>query len=303
MRLNRVICFSVISLSLAGCDMIEKNAGIDFLQIFEEGMASFDEPFGLDSTEGEIADRGADPTNIAAQQVERQPATSEPVPSPEREAIQKALAEAAKSAENNLDYNLAVMHYGRLVEINPGDVSSVLGFARNLRYSGRPKEAVLLLKKVLASSLTHVSLRIQLVKAQIASGLLVEAERTVDDLHNEASGDWEVYALQGVLLDHAGKFRAAQAAYGQALSISPNNIAVLNNMSLSLAQEGKLVPAIRLLEDLVRSEYSNPQVRQNLALFYALHGDLQSAEELAKQDLPPNIISENFSSFRLLQEN
>ena len=73
-------------------------------------------------------------------------------------------------------------------------------------------------------------------------------------------------------------------------------------MSLSLAQEGKLVPAIRLLEGLVRSEYSNPQVRQNLALFNALRGDLQSAEELARQDLPTNIVAENFSSFRLLQE-
>ena len=302
MRLPRVIYFLFISVSLAGCDMIEKNAGIDLQEIFEEGIASFDEPFGLDSTEDGSADKAAAQTNMSAQQVERQPVTPKPAPSPEQEAIQRALVEAAESAENNFDYKLATMHYGRLVEINSGDVSSVLGFARNLRYSGRPKEAVLLLKKVLSSSLTHVSLRIQLVKAQIASGLLVEAESNMDYLHNEASGDWEVHALHGVLLDHAGKFRAAQAAYGQALSISPNNIAVLNNMSLSLAQEGKLVPAIRLLEGLVRSEYSNPQVRQNLALFYALRGDLQSAEELARQDLPPDIVSANFSSFRLLQE-
>jgi len=302
MCLHRVILFFVISVLLAGCGLIEKNAGIDLQEIFEEGIASFDEPFGLDSTEEDSADRAADRTNIPAQQVERQPAAPKPVPNPEQEAIQKALAEAAESAENNYDYKLATMHYGRLVELNPGDVSSVLGFARNLRYSGRPKEAVLLLKKVLASSLTHVSLRIQLAKAQIASGLLVEAEHNIDYLRKEVPGDWEVHALQGVLLDHAGKFRAAQAAYGEALSISPDNISVLNNMSLSLAQEGKLTSAIRLLEDLVRSEYSNPQVRQNLALFYALRGDLQSAEELARQDLPTNIVSENFSSFRLLQE-
>ena len=302
MCLIRVSFVLVVSVSLAACDLIEKNVGIDLQEIFEEGIASFDEPFGLDSTEDGSADKAVDQTNTSLQQVERQPVTLKPEANPEQEAIQKALAEAAESAENNFDYKLATMHYGRLVEINPGDVSSVLGFARNLRYSGRPKEAVLLLKNALSSSLTHVSLRIQLVKAQIASGLLVEAEGNMAFLHNEAPGDWEVHALQGVLLDHAGKFRAAQVAYGQALSISPNNISVLNNMSLSLAQEGKLAPAIRLLEDLVRSEYSNPQVRQNLALFYALRGDLQSAEELARQDLPPNVVSENLSSFRLLQE-
>jgi Flp pilus assembly protein TadD len=302
MRLDRVVPFFVMIVALMGCDLLKINAGIDLQEVFEDGIASFDEPLGLDSVEDEGVDSAADRTNVPAQRVQRQPAAPKSAPSPEQGAIQRALVEAAQSAENNFDYRLATMHYGRLVEMDSEDIASVLGFARNLRYSGKPKEAVLLLKKVLSSSLNHVPLRIQLVKAQIASGLLVEAENNINSLHNESPGEWEVHALQGVILDHAGKFRAAQAAYGEALAISPNNISVLNNMSLSLAQEGKLDTAIRLLEGLVRSEYSNPQVRQNLALFYALRGDLGSAEELARQDLPPNIVLENLTSFRLLQE-
>ena len=73
-------------------------------------------------------------------------------------------------------------------------------------------------------------------------------------------------------------------------------------MSLSLAQEGQLGAAIRLLARLVRSEYSTAQLRQNLALFYALNGDIQSAEELAHQDLSPDVVRENWSSFHLLYE-
>ena len=65
MRLTRVIYFLVISVSLAGCDMIEKNAGIDLQEIFEEGIASFDEPFGLDSTEAGSADKAAAQTNMS----------------------------------------------------------------------------------------------------------------------------------------------------------------------------------------------------------------------------------------------
>ena len=145
-------------------------------------------------------------------------------------------------------------------------------------------------------------MRIELVKAQIASGLIGEATDNTNLLLGDAPGEWEVYALQGVLLDHAEKFTAAQSAYGRALSISPNNVAVLNNMSLSLAQDGKLASAINLLEGLVRSEYSVPQVRQNLALFYALRGEIDAAEKLAREDLPANIVSENFASFRLLNE-
>ena len=64
MCLIRVSFVLVVSVSLAACDLIEKNVGIDLQEIFEEGIASFDEPFGRDSTEDGSADKAVDQTYI-----------------------------------------------------------------------------------------------------------------------------------------------------------------------------------------------------------------------------------------------
>ena len=306
MFLVRVIAFCLIALVsafLTGCEYVGENPSRNLQDIFTDAVESFDEAWGLDSEQGtgdleSIVAVSPMPAPVQGEVIAR----SAPKLTDESRALQAVLIESAEAAEANYDYKLATMHYSRLVEMNPGDIASVLGFARNLRYIGNSKAAVLLLKKALSSLPKHVDLRIQLVKAQIASGFLEEAAGQTDYLLRTAPAEWEVYALEGVILDHHGKFLAAQTAYGKALSISPNNITVLNNMSLSLAQNGKLDLAISLLQNLVQSEYSTPQVRQNLALFHALNGDLQSAEKLAREDLPPSVVSDNLSSFRLLQE-
>lgn len=306
MFLVRVIAFFLIALVpvfLTGCEYVGENPSRNLQDIFTNAVESFDEAWGLDAEQGtgDLESIVAVPPMSAPAQ-EEVIARSAPKLTDESRALQAVLIESAEAAEANFDYKLATMHYSRLVEMDPGDIASVLGFARNLRYIGNSKAAVLLLKKALSSLPKHVDLRIQLVKAQIASGFLEEAAGQTDYLLQTAPAEWEVYALEGVILDHHGKFLAAQTAYGKALSISPNNITVLNNMSLSLAQNGKLDLAISLLQNLVQSEYSTPQVRQNLALFHALNGDLQSAEKLAREDLPPGVVSDNLSSFRLLQE-
>jgi len=306
MFLIRVIAFCLISLVsafFAGCEYAGENPSRNLQDIFTDVVGSFDEAWGLDSEEGtgELEGIVAAPPMSAPAQEEVSTAAA-PTLTGESKALQAVLIESAEAAEANFDYQLATMHYSRLVEMDPEDIASVLGLARNLRYIGNSQAAVLLLKKALSSLPNHVDLRIQLVKAQIASGFLEEAAAQTDYLLQTAPAEWEVFALEGVILDHHGKFLAAQTAYGKALSISPNNITVLNNMSLSLAQNGKLDLAISLLRNLVQSEYSTPQVRQNLALFYALNGDLQSAEKLAREDLPPSVVSDNLSSFRLLQE-
>ncbi len=219
----------------------------------------------------------------------------------ERKAIIGALEEAALGAERQHRYENAAAHYRRLNELNPLDIHAALGVARNLRYIGSSKKAVLFLK---ASSLLedNTLVHLELVKAQIASGLVVDAEKNLVEIEKVAAENWELYALKGLVHDHMGRFLSAQQLYNRALEISPQNISVLNNLSISLAQSGKLDEAILLLNALVNSEYSNPQLRQNLALFYGLKGDFETASELAREDLPPEMVARNLAAFRMIQE-
>ena len=221
---------------------------------------------------------------------------------PEEIAITTALLESAALAEQQYRYKIAAMHYQRLTELDPENVQAALGFARNLRYVGSPKDAVLFLKAMLSKQEKGTVLQVELVKAQIASGLLNDAEEVLATLDELASTDWEFHALHGVLYDHLGRFEDAQNSYDDALEFSPKNVSVLNNLSISLAQAGKLNEAISLLKDLVNSEYANAQMRQNLALLYGLKGDLEEATSLANEDLPPETVAQNLEAFRMLHE-
>ena len=221
---------------------------------------------------------------------------------PDEIAITKALRESATGAERSGRYNIAVLHYRRLAENNPRDLVAALGFARNLRYTGASKDAVLFLKAVRVEHRDPTVLRVELIKAQISAGLITDAEEELSGLESTYQKDWQYYALWGVVYDHLRRFDEAQESYAAALEFSPGNVSVLNNLSFSLAQAGKLDEAISLLASLVNSEFSSVQLRQNLALFYGLKGDFESAERLAEQDLSPEIAAGNLSAFQMLHE-
>ena len=232
--------------------------------------------------------------------VETRPDNSRMSDSEER-AIINALKEAALGAERQHRYASAAVHYRRLTELNPRDAGVTLGLARNLRYVGSSNDAVLILK---ASSLLEQErlLQFELVKAQIASGLLSDAEENLTALEKVAADNWELYALKGLIYDHTGRFSDAQRLYNEALQFSPRNVSVLNNLSISLAQSGKLDEAISLLSELANSEYTNPQLRQNLALLYGLKGDFVKASSLASEDLPPETVAGNLATFQMIHD-
>ena len=118
---------------------------------------------------------------------------------PEEIAITTALRESAAVSEQQYRYEIAATHYRRLTELEPENVQAALGLARNLRYVGLPKDAVLFLKAVLSKREKETVLQVELVKAQIASGLLNDAEEGLATLDELASTDWEFHALHGVL--------------------------------------------------------------------------------------------------------
>ena len=228
--------------------------------------------------------------------------TEEKEITPDEIAIREALRESATGAERSGRYNIAVLHYRRLAENDPRDLDAALGFARNLRYTGASKDAVLFLKTVRVEHRNPAALHLELVKAQISAGFISDAEEELLSLESTSLENWEYYALWGIVYDHLKRFDEAQKFYAAAIGVSPGNVSVLNNLSFSLAQGGKLDEAISLLASLVNSEFSSVQLRQNLALFYGLKGDFESAERLAEQDLSPEISAGNLSAFQMLHE-
>jgi len=299
---QKILMVFGLVLFCSGCQTLEEGLTLNMLQDFlkQEQSGSGETVERLDRVVENKPQVQNDPLSPSGEGTETRTNNSGMSDSEER-AIINALEEAALGAERQHRYASAAVHFRRLLELNPTDARVTLGLARNLRYIGSSNDAVLILK---ASSLLEQErlLQFELVKAQIASGLLSDAEENLTALEKVAADNWELYALKGLIYDHIGRFSAAQRLYNQALQFSPRNVSVLNNLSISLAQSGKLVEAISLLSGLVNSEYSNPQLRQNLALLYGLKGDFEKASSLASEDLPPATVAGNLATFQMIHE-
>jgi len=122
-------------------------------------------------------------------------------------------------------------------------------------------------------------------------------------------------ALLGNAYFAGGRFRSAEAAYKDALSIYPDQAQVMlklalvqialgkkadaiatlklarpalgdSNYGLALALAGRTSEAIRVLEPAARQTNADATVRQNLALAYAFAGNWDNARAIAAQDVP-----------------
>ncbi len=215
--------------------------------------------------------------------------------------IEPSLLAAAAAAESRYDYETAANSYRSLLQRHPDDGAMTLRLAQALRYSGKADQAIALLTPLAAERPEPAAL-IQLGKAHLAADHLDLALRYLDQARELAPGDWEAHSAIGVAYDYQGKFDKAEAAYREALRLSPDNPTVLNNLGLSQAQAGNLAAAVETLRKAANQPQSPAQIRQNLALVLALSGDAEGAERFARMDLPPAILRDNVAYYRSLAD-
>jgi thioredoxin-like negative regulator of GroEL len=131
--------------------------------------------------------------------------------------------------------------------------------------------------------------------------------------------DAAIRGLLGNAYFGAGRFASAEAAYGDALSLAPNQpsiilkralvqiaqgkngeaVALLQaaqgmvdpaDYGLALALAGRSSEAVQILDVAARANGADARVRQNLALALGLSGDWQNARIVAAQDLTPDLV-------------
>lgn len=137
------------------------------------------------------------------------------------------------------------------------------------------------------------------------------AERAAARSPNDAS----VRALLGNTYFAGGRFRSAEAAYRDSLTLNSNQPQIIlklalvqialgkndeaagllnaarsvldaSDYGLALALAGRPAAAISVLESAAREQGADATVRQNLALAHALSGDWSEARTIAAQDVP-----------------
>ena len=124
-----------------------------------------------------------------------------------------------------------------------------------------------------------------------AEGILEQA------IASGGSQDWKTYSALGSVLDQQGKYAAARQNYELALKIAPQQITVLNNLAMSYALEGNLKKAESTLREAseLPAGKTEPRIRQNLALVVGLQGRFEEARQIASQDLPADQVEANMA--------
>lgn len=191
----------------------------------------------------------------------------------------------------------ALADLGEKWEANPKDVNKGLAYAEGLESVGQTGQALEVYEKLLAANPANAKLAGIYGRRLAAAGRTDQAVPILERAEQGGDTDWRVMSALGSAYDQQGLYEKAREQYQRVLASDPQNLVVMNNLAMSYALEGNLKEAeaeLRTADALPRSQ-SEPRIRQNLALVVGLQGRFDEATKLAKEDLPPEQVEENMA--------
>lgn len=182
-------------------------------------------------------------------------------------------------------------------QANPKDVGKGLAYASGLESMGQTDQALGVYQRLSESDPSNAKIAGLYGRKLVAAGKAEQAIPILEGAEQQGETDWRVMSALGTAYDQQGQYQKARQQYARALATDPQNPTVMNNLAMSYALEGNLKEAekeLRAADALPRSK-SEPRIRQNLALVVGLQGRFDEATKLAQQDLPPQQVEENMA--------
>lgn len=193
--------------------------------------------------------------------------------------------------------------YQQVLDQDPKNVEAHIGLGKMLR---KNKEYDNALKQFQIAFMHHPNnqdVKIEIVRTYIAMNQGKSAALEMHPLLQDNPKNPLFHNLFAVSLDLQGQHLDAQESYKQSLKLQPDQPQVQSNLGLSLAFSGKYPEAIALLEKVTHSPESTPKDRHNLAIAYALSGDLEKADTIFRVDLDDLSTQENARYFSEINVN
>jgi len=216
--------------------------------------------------------------------------------------VDSTLAKIAQDSEAAGDYKAAASFYQRALERNPDNLTMRLALSRNLRHLGEADEAGKILSPEKDRYGENANFLLEFGKVELATGNAKSAVVILKKATEKMPDSWQALTTLGIAYDMQEMYWRSADIYQAALTLSPNNPAILNNFGMSQAQAGQLDDAIATLKKALAESYGDTQIRQNLALLYGIKGDTAQAEGLARKDLGTMEIKNNMAYYKTFRE-
>jgi len=185
--------------------------------------------------------------------------------------------------------------WAREADIDQTDGEARLKLAKSLRALGRNDEAAAAADQLLVIQPNNLEALLESARARVAANQGFYAIDPAQRAEALAPRDWRAEALLAVALEQSDRDSEALAAHQRALSLAPDNPATLSNLGMYYATHGDPARAEPLLRKAAAAPGAGAQERQNLALVLGLEGKFAEAERLQRQDLPPDMVSNNLA--------
>ena len=223
----------------------------------------------------------------------------EPVDAP-RKTTYVAMLKVGQAARDAGDFRSAVQFYRRAHAMLPQEPAPLISLGESLNAMGESGEAATAFRKALDIAPRDAVAMRGLGNALLGANQPELAARQFEESLN-VSEDYRAYLGLGVAMNILGEFVAAEELYRQGLDLAPGNLALTNNLALSLALSQRYEEAILLMEQLLENPDVSVRHRQNLALIYGLAGRMEDARHVASLDLDEESVERNLAFYELLR--
>lgn len=209
------------------------------------------------------------------------------------ELTPESLVRMGARLEGNGDYNGAMRFYSQAAQLEPNNIDALTGIGNVYLASGFWNAGLNAFRQVRLLNPRSPRTATDLATALLLNDRPGEARQVLNQQIAMTGSGLGLQNLLGLAEDLNGNHVAAQSAYASALRISPGDGEVLTNMALSMALAGSFERAEAILRRGEGTPDAIPLAGQNLALVYALDGQLLQAMEAAGRELPSGQVAAN----------
>lgn len=203
--------------------------------------------------------------------------------------LDAAMLESAKQAEAAGKFGNAAQFYGQVVEKNPERAQYRFAYAENLRRAGAFDAAIEEYEKVAEDKEYRLDGLEGKGLSQMALGEFDLAGDSLAEVMEKDTTRWRTINAIGLLFTIKQMYPEARQYFAEALVQNPKSVSVLNNLGLMEALAGDYTSAVSQLQEASKYARKDEKLRVqsdlNLALVYAIKGDLPMAEKTADPHL------------------
>lgn len=206
---------------------------------------------------------------------------------------QDLVAKAADPANTKSELVKATEYWGKANAEKPADPKAAVNYARNLKAMGNKQQALVVMQEANRHNPMDREINSEYGRLALEHNQFSAAQKLLEAADDPANPDWRTISARGAVLAKQGRHGEAIPFFERALSVSPDNASVLNNLAMANAMEGRPGKAEDLLRRATSIQPADPRLQQNLALVLGLQGKHSEAKEVSEQALPPDLAAHN----------